>query len=211
MINDKLKEKFCFIKKKMVDYTLPSLTSKSSPVKDLHSYVEKHTFIPPLDTFIKDSGKLITMEKLLIELKREDHRILIYFQMTRMMDLFEGFLTEREYSYLRLDGSSKISYRKDVVEKWQNDKSIFIFILSTRAGGVGLNLTAADTVIFYDSDWNPTVDQQAMDRVHRLGQTKNVTVYKLVVKDTIEERIMEMARKKDEIQKIVIQDDVFNG
>ncbi|KCZ74220.1 hypothetical protein H311_04816, partial [Anncaliia algerae PRA109] len=85
------------------------------------------------------------------------------------------------------------------------------FLLSTRAGGLGINLTAADTVIFYDSDWNPTVDKQAMDRAHRLGQLRDVTVYKLVCRDTVEERVMEMASKKDEIQKMVIEKGNFEG
>ncbi|KAL6120771.1 hypothetical protein NUSPORA_02447 [Nucleospora cyclopteri] len=171
----------------------------------------KFVVVPPLNTFISDSGKLKTLDKLLIDLYNNKHRVLIYFQMTKMMDLFEDFLVQKEYNYLRLDGSSKISQRKQMVDQWQNSDKWFIFILSTRAGGVGINLTAADTVIFYDSDWNPTVDQQAMDRVHRLGQTKNVTVYKLITKNTIEERIMEMANKKDEMQKIVIKGDVFVG
>lgn len=80
----------------------------------------------------------------------------------------------RSYAYLRLDGSSRISDRRDMVAQWQTDSRWFVFLLSTRAGGLGINLTAADTVIFYDSDWNPTVDQQAMDRAHRLGQLKPV-------------------------------------
>lgn len=80
----------------------------------------------------------------------------------------------RGYAYLRLDGSSRLSDRRDMVAQWQTDSRWFVFLLSTRAGGLGINLTAADTVIFYDSDWNPTVDQQAMDRAHRLGQLKPV-------------------------------------
>ncbi|ORD93820.1 INO80 [Enterospora canceri] len=165
----------------------------------------------PLNTFINDSGKLKVLNDLLAKLKKDGHRLLVYFQMTRMMDLFEEFLVEKQYSFLRLDGSSKISQRKTTVKEWQTNNSHFVFILSTRAGGVGLNLTAADTVIFYDSDWNPTVDQQAMDRVHRLGQTKDVTIYRLITRNTIEERIMEMADKKGEMQKLVIKEDVFRG
>lgn len=110
----------------------------------------------------------------------------------------------RKHRYMRLDGSSKISARRDMVADFQNRADIFVFLLSTRAGGLGINLTAADTVIFYDSDWNPTVDQQAMDRAHRLGQTKQVTVYRLICKGTIEERILQRAREKSEIQRMVI-------
>ncbi|CAJ0918893.1 15925_t:CDS:10 [Entrophospora sp. SA101] len=149
---------------------------------------------------IMDSGKLATLDKLLEELKAGGHRVLIYFQMTRMIDLMEEYLAYRQYKYLRLDGSSKISDRRDMVEDWQS---------STRAGGLGINLTAADTVIFYDSDWNPTVDQQAMDRAHRLGQTKQVTVYRLITKGTIEERILQRAKQKDEIQRVVISGGEF--
>lgn len=184
-------------------------TVKEKPIPSLR-YYNRMTFVPPINTFISDSGKLIELDKLLKRLKAEGHRPLIYFQMTKMMDLFEEYLVKMEYSYLRLDGSSKVSARKELVEEWQN-KDIFVFILSTRAGGVGINLTAADTVIFYDSDWNPTVDQQAMDRVHRLGQTKKVSVYRLITRDSIEERVMERANKKDEMQKIVIKGNVFEG
>lgn len=173
-------------------------------------YFDRMTYVPPITAFIADSGKLVELDILLRRLKTEGHRPLIYFQMTRMMDLFEEYLVKMEYSYLRLDGSCKVSARKELVREWQT-KDIFVFILSTRAGGVGINLTAADTVIFYDSDWNPTVDQQAMDRVHRLGQTKKVSVYRLITRDSIEEKIMERAGKKDEMQKIVIRGNVFEG
>merc|ERR1712190_52154 len=124
--------------------------------------------------------------------------------MTRMIDLLEEYMNHRKHTYIRLDGSSKIHERRDMVNDFQQRSDIFIFLLSTRAGGLGINLTAADTVIFYDSDWNPTVDQQAMDRAHRLGQTRQVTVYRLVCKGTIEERILQRAREKGEIQKMVI-------
>ena len=86
--------------------------------------------------------------------------MLVYSQMTRMIDILEEFMAFRRYRYIRLDGSSKISDRRDMVDDFQTNSEIFVFLLSTRAGGLGINLTAADTVIFYDSDWNPTVDQQ---------------------------------------------------
>lgn len=103
-----------------------------------------------------------------------------------------------------MDGTTMICDRRDMVSDFQTRDDIFIFMLSTRAGGIGINLTAADTVIFYDSDWNPTVDQQAMDRAHRVGQTKQVTVYRLITKGSIEERILVKAKQKDDIQKMVI-------
>lgn len=113
--------------------------------------------VPQLRKLILDSGKLAKLDTLLSELKAGGHRVLLYFQMTRMIDLMEEYLAFRQHKYLRLDGSSTISERRDMVGDWQTKPDIFIFLLSTRAGGLGINLTAADTVIFYDSDWNPSV------------------------------------------------------
>ncbi|TNY22117.1 putative DNA helicase INO80 [Rhodotorula diobovata] len=160
--------------------------------------------VPQLQKLILDSGKLAKLDALLTQLKAEGHRCLIYFQMTRMMDLFEEYLAFRQHKYLRLDGSSTISERRDMVTDWQTKPELFLFLLSTRAGGLGINLTAADTVIFYDSDWNPSNDAQAMDRAHRLGQTKQVTVYRLITKDTVDERIVQLARNKKLVQDAVV-------
>ncbi|GAA6051231.1 hypothetical protein JCM3770_005882 [Rhodotorula araucariae] len=160
--------------------------------------------VPQLQKLILDSGKLAKLDALLTQLKAEGHRCLIYFQMTRMIDLFEEYLAFRQHKYLRLDGSSTISERRDMVTDWQTKPELFIFLLSTRAGGLGINLTAADTVIFYDSDWNPSNDAQAMDRAHRLGQTKQVTVYRLITKDTVDERIVQLARNKKLVQDAVV-------
>ncbi|XP_067097346.1 chromatin-remodeling ATPase INO80 isoform X1 [Osmerus mordax] len=160
--------------------------------------------IPDKETLITDSGKLHTLDVLLCRLKAQGHRVLIYSQMTRMIDLLEEYMVYRKHTYMRLDGSSKISERRDMVADFQSRTDIFVFLLSTRAGGLGINLTAADTVIFYDSDWNPTVDQQAMDRAHRLGQTKQVTVYRMICQGSIEERILQRAKEKSEIQRMVI-------
>lgn len=160
--------------------------------------------VPSIRNLFLDSGKMQVLEQLLPKLKSEGHRVLIFFQMTKMIDIFEEYLNYRKYTYLRLDGSTSIGDRRDMVSDWQTRPELFIFLLSTRAGGVGINLTAADTVIFYDSDWNPTVDQQAMDRCHRLGQTKEVTVYRLITENTIEERIILRAKQKGEIQRVVI-------
>lgn len=207
---EKKVKRFKFLNEKILNkHESTNLDNEYALLTEKH--IDKHIFIPPLNTFISDSGKLLRIDLLLKKLKKEGHRVLIYFQMTRMMDLFEEYLVKREYNYLRLDGSSKIIQRKELVDQWQTDNEMFVFILSTRAGGVGINLTAADTVIFYDSDWNPTVDQQAMDRVHRLGQTKDVTVYRLITENSIEEKVIERANKKEEVQKIVIKGDVFEG
>ncbi|KIK71158.1 hypothetical protein GYMLUDRAFT_317892 [Collybiopsis luxurians FD-317 M1] len=160
--------------------------------------------VPEAKRLIYDSAKLARLDSLLQELKAGDHRVLVYFQMTRMMDLMEEYLVYRQYKYLRLDGSSKIEDRRDMVIDWQTRPDIFVFLLSTRAGGLGINLTAADTVVFYDHDWNPSNDAQAMDRAHRLGQTRQVTVYRLITKGTIDERIVQLARVKKDVQDIVV-------
>ncbi|KAJ3851493.1 SNF2 family DNA-dependent ATPase [Lentinula lateritia] len=160
--------------------------------------------VPEAKRLIYDSAKLARLDALLQELKAGDHRVLVYFQMTRMMDLMEEYLVYRQYKYLRLDGSSKIEDRRDMVIDWQTRPDIFVFLLSTRAGGLGINLTAADTVVFYDHDWNPSNDAQAMDRAHRLGQTRQVTVYRLITRGTIDERIVQLARVKKDVQDIVV-------
>lgn len=187
----------------------PALTTEIPPIASFKVPLDRSVAIPSMEKFIRDCGKLSKLDSMLVELKERGHRVLIYNQMTRMIDLMEEYLQYRGYSYLRLDGSTNIATRRDLVHSWQTDPSIFVFLLSTRAGGLGINLTAADTVIFYDSDWNPTVDQQAMDRAHRLGQMKQVTVYRMITKNTVEERIMQRAKQKDQIHKVVIAGGTF--
>ncbi|CAH1419801.1 unnamed protein product [Lactuca virosa] len=150
---------------------------------------------PPMQSFdpakmLTDSGKLQTLDILLKRLRAGNHRVLLVAQMTKI--------------YLSLDGSSTIIDRRDMVNDFQLRNDIFVFLLSTRAGGVGINLTAADTVTFYESDWNPTLDLQAMDRAHRLGQTKDVTVYRLICKETVEEKILHRASQKSTVQQLVM-------
>nr|ATG70771.1 INO80 [Microbiota decussata] len=164
---------------------------------------------PPLQSFdlakmLTDSGKLQTLDILLKRLRAENHRVLLFAQMTKMLNILEDYMNYRKYRYLRLDGSSTIMDRRDMVRDFQNRQDIFVFLLSTRAGGLGINLTAADTVIFYESDWNPTLDLQAMDRAHRLGQTKEVTVYRLICKETVEEKILQRASQKNTVQQLVM-------
>ncbi|KAJ7976742.1 DNA helicase INO80 [Quillaja saponaria] len=164
---------------------------------------------PPVRSFdpaklLTDSGKLQTLDILLKRLRAENHRVLLFAQMTKMLNILEDYMNYRKYRYLRLDGSSSIQDRRDMVRDFQHRSDIFVFLLSTRAGGLGINLTAADTVIFYESDWNPTLDLQAMDRAHRLGQTKDVTVYRLICKETVEEKILQRASQKSTVQDLVI-------
>lgn len=164
---------------------------------------------PPMQSFdpaklLTDSGKLQTLDILLKRLRAENHRVLLFAQMTKMLNILEDYMNYRKYRYLRLDGSSTIMDRRDMVRDFQLRSDIFVFLLSTRAGGLGINLTAADTVIFYESDWNPTLDLQAMDRAHRLGQTKDVTVYRLICKETVEEKILQRASQKSTVQQLVM-------
>ncbi|KAG9011639.1 putative DNA helicase ino80 [Tulasnella sp. JGI-2019a] len=166
------------------------------PVSPMH--------FPDAERLIFDSAKLARLDALLTELKAGGHRALIYFQMVKMMDILEEYLVFRQYKYLRLDGTSSIEDRRDMVMDWQTRPDIFVFMLSTHAGGLGINLTAADTVIFYENDWNPSNDSQAMDRAHRIGQTKQVMVYRLITKGTIDERIVQLARVKKEVSDVVV-------
>jgi DNA helicase INO80 len=191
----------------------PALFPASAMLPEPTSQNARYTNIsvPSMRRFVTDSGKLAKLDQLLRELKMGGHRVLLYFQMTRMIDLMEEYLTYRNYKYCRLDGSTKLEDRRDTVHDFQTRPEIFIFLLSTRAGGLGINLTSADTVIFYDSDWNPTIDSQAMDRAHRLGQTRQVTVYRMITRGTIEERIRKRALQKEEVQKVVISGGASGG
>ncbi|XP_048149418.1 helicase SRCAP-like, partial [Corvus hawaiiensis] len=143
-----------------------------------------------------DCGKLQALDALLRRLRAGGHRVLIFTQMTRMLDVLERFLTFHGHIYLRLDGSTRVEQRQALMERFNADKRIFCFILSTRSGGVGVNLAGADTVVFYDSDWNPTMDAQAQDRCHRIGQTRDVHIYRLISERTVEENILKKANQK---------------
>lgn len=143
------------------------------------------------------SSKFILLDKLLPKLRDEGHRCLIFSGFTRMLDILEDYMQFRGYNYARLDGTTSRAKRNLDIKLFQkNGSDTFVYLLSTRAGGLGINLTAADTCIFYDSDWNPQADIQAMARCHRIGQTKPVTIYRLVTQDTVEERILVRTLKK---------------
>ncbi|KAI9145150.1 SNF2 family N-terminal domain-containing protein [Paraphysoderma sedebokerense] len=157
-----------------------------------------------------DCGKLQKLDELLRELKAGDHRVLIFTQMTKVLDILEIFLNLHGYRYLRLDGATKPEQRQLLTERFNTDRRIMVFISSTRAGGIGINLTSADTVVFYDSDWNPSMDAQAQDRVHRIGQTRDVHIYRLISAHTIEENILRKAQQKRMLDNIVIQEGAFN-
>ena len=146
---------------------------------------------------------------MLPQLRREGHRCLLFTQMSRMLDIFETFLNMHHFSYLRMDGSTSLPQRQKMMEKFNNDNQVFIFILSTRAGGLGINLVGADTVIFYDSDWNPAMDAQAQDRAHRIGQTRDVHIYRLVSESTVEENILKKANQKRHLSQLSLEEGHF--
>jgi len=143
-----------------------------------------------------DCGKLQVLARLLHDLKAGSHRVLIFTQMTKVLDILESFLNFHGHVYMRLDGSTRVEQRQMLMERFNASNKYFVFILSTRSGGVGINLTGADTVIFYDSDWNPTMDAQAQDRCHRIGQTRDVHIYRLISERSIEENIVKKANQK---------------
>lgn len=146
---------------------------------------------------IMNSGKMVLLEQLLTRLRKEGHRVLIFSQMVRMLDILGDYMSIKGYQFQRLDGGIPSSQRKISIDHFNApDSKDFAFLLSTRAGGLGINLMTADTVIIFDSDWNPQADLQAMARAHRIGQKKHVSVYRFVSKDTVEEEILERARKK---------------
>lgn len=156
-----------------------------------------------------DCGKLQKLAILLRDLILDGHRILIFTQMTKMLDILEQFLNIHGYLYFRLDGSTKIEARQSLTERFNSDLRVPVFILSTRSGGLGINLTGADTVIFYDSDWNPCMDRQCQDRAHRIGQTRDVHIYRFVSEYTIEQNIMRKANQKRLLDDIVIGEGDF--
>jgi SNF2 family DNA or RNA helicase len=143
------------------------------------------------------SGKLDLFDELLEEVLDGGHRVLVFSQFVSMLTLIKQRLEQQEIEFCYLDGST--NNRGEVVERFQTSTSIPVFLISLKAGGVGLNLTAADTVVHFDPWWNPAVEDQATDRAHRIGQTKLVTSYKLIARDTVEEKILLLQNRKREI------------
>lgn len=156
-----------------------------------------------------DCGKLQALDKLLRKLQSGGHRALIFTQMTKVLDILEQFLNIHGHKYLRLDGATKVEQRQILTDRFNHDPRILCFILSTRSGGLGINLTGADTVIFYDQDWNPAMDKQCQDRCHRIGQTRDVHIYRLISEHTIEANILRKASQKQMLDDVVIQEGEF--
>uniref|UniRef100_A0AAY5EYS3 DNA helicase n=1 Tax=Electrophorus electricus TaxID=8005 RepID=A0AAY5EYS3_ELEEL len=155
---------------------------------------------------VKSSGKLTLLQKMLKKLKDEGHRVLIFSQMTKMLDLLEDFLEYEGYKYERIDGGITGGLRQEAIDRFNAPGAQqFCFLLSTRAGGLGINLATADTVIIYDSDWNPHNDIQAFSRAHRIGQNKKVMIYRFVTRASVEERITQVAKRKMMLTHLVVR------
>ncbi|EPY50243.1 ATP-dependent DNA helicase Snf21 [Schizosaccharomyces cryophilus OY26] len=164
------------------------------------------------DMLWRVSGKFELLDRVLPKLFRVGHRVLMFFQMTQIMNIMEDYLHYRHFRYLRLDGSTKADDRSKLLGVFNDPTAeINIFLLSTRAGGLGLNLQSADTVIIFDSDWNPHQDLQAQDRAHRIGQTKEVRIYRLITEKSVEENILSRAQYKLDIDGKVIQAGKFDN
>lgn len=164
------------------------------------------------DLIWRTSGKFELLDRILPKFKKSGHRVLMFFQMTQIMDIMEDFLRFRDLKYLRLDGSTKADERQDMLKVFNApDSEYFCFLLSTRAGGLGLNLQTADTVVIFDTDWNPHQDLQAQDRAHRIGQKNEVRILRLITNDSVEEVILERAHQKLDIDGKVIQAGKFDN
>lgn len=164
---------------------------------------------PPYTTdehLIYNAGKMVMLDKILVRMKKQESRVLIFSQMSRVLDILEDYCVFRYHKYCRIDGSTAHEDRIAAIDEYNKPGSEkFVFLLTTRAGGLGINLTSADIVVLFDSDWNPQADLQAMDRAHRIGQTKQVVVYRFVTEQAIEEKVLERAAQKLRLDQLVIQ------
>ncbi|XP_047310877.1 ATP-dependent DNA helicase DDM1 isoform X2 [Impatiens glandulifera] len=160
---------------------------------------------PPVEQIVEQCGKFQLLERLLEKLFAHNHKVLIFSQWTKILDIIDYYFSEKGFEICRIDGSVKLDERRRQIKEFNDENSTLrVFLLSTRAGGLGINLTSADTCILYDSDWNPQMDLQAMDRCHRIGQTKPVHVYRLATAQSVETRILKRAFSKLKLERVVI-------
>ncbi|MED6155675.1 ATP-dependent DNA helicase ddm1 [Stylosanthes scabra] len=177
----------------------------------LESAFDDSYLYPPVNEIVAQCGKFRLLERLLERLFARDHKVLIFSQWTKVLDIMDYYFSEKGFEVCRIDGSVKLDERKRQIQEFNDENSnCRIFLLSTRAGGLGINLTAADTCILYDSDWNPQADLQAMDRCHRIGQTKPVHVYRLSTAQSVEGRMLKRAFSKLKLEHVVIEKGQFH-
>lgn len=171
----------------------------------LESAFDGSYFYPPVEQIVEQCGKFKLLERLLTKLLARKHKVLIFSQWTKIIDIMDYYFSEKGFEVCTIDGRVKLAERRRQIKEFNDvDSNYRIFLLSTRAGGLGINLTAADTCILYDSDWNPQMDLQAMDRCHRIGQTKPVHVYRLATAQSVEGRILKRAFSKLKLEHVVI-------
>ncbi len=162
------------------------------------------------ETIVSTSAKMRLLDRMLRKLIKQGHKVLIFSQMTRMLDILQDYCDLRKWRFCRIDGTMGSQERQDEMDRFQTDKRYCVFLLSTRAGGLGVNLTAADTCILYDSDWNPHQDSQAQDRCHRFGQKNKVMVYRFITQNSVESHLLMRATSKRKLEKLVIQKGQFS-
>ncbi|KFP76139.1 SWI/SNF-related matrix-associated actin-dependent regulator of chromatin subfamily A containing DEAD/H box 1, partial [Acanthisitta chloris] len=185
----------------MTDFELHLLCKQYSHINDFKLDMDR----------ILDSGKFRALERILSDLKEKGDRVVLFSQFTMMLDILEVFLKHRQHRYIRLDGKTQISDRIHLIDQFNTDMGIFVFLLSTKAGGLGINLTSANVVILHDIDCNPYNDKQAEDRCHRVGQTREVKVIKLIGKGTIEESMLKISQQKLKLEQDMTAADSGEG
>eukprot|EP00357_Protocruzia_adherens_P021885 CAMPEP_0115046674 /NCGR_PEP_ID=MMETSP0216-20121206/48875_1 /TAXON_ID=223996 /ORGANISM="Protocruzia adherens, Strain Boccale" /LENGTH=1611 /DNA_ID=CAMNT_0002429771 /DNA_START=24 /DNA_END=4859 /DNA_ORIENTATION=- len=159
-----------------------------------------------LENLVIESGKLQLLDRMLVKFKRLGNRLIVFSQFVIMLNILEQYLTMRGYKHLRLDGSTPHSERQIIIDKYNRENSdYFVIIMSTKAGGLGINLATADTVVLFDSDFNPHNDLQALNRAHRIGQTRKVMIYRMITRFTVEEKVMEIAKQKLMLEHIIVR------
>lgn len=187
--------------KEIFEDIAPLSDFKIHQLRDKYPSITNMVKIP--DNLVVSSGKFKYFDGLLPQLKADGHRVLIFSQFVMMLDIIEKYLSIRGHQFVRLDGSTAVNDRQDLIEEYSANSEIFIFLLSTKAGGLGINLTSADRAIIHDIDFNPYNDKQAEDRCHRIGQTKEVVIHKLIAEGTIEEGMSVIAQEKLKLEKEV--------
>jgi ATP-dependent DNA helicase len=196
--------------KKMQNPVLQARLACNSPHNFYWPWMDESSSVD--ETLVSASGKMLLLDRLVSCLLKKGHKILIFSQFKTQLDIIEEWATTlRSWECCRIDGAIAQSDRRAQIKDFNTKKSHKIFLLSTRAGGQGINLTAADTVIIFDSDWNPQQDLQAQDRAHRIGQTKPVIIYRLATKGTVEQTLLEKADSKRRLERLVIQKGKFRS
>ncbi|KAF4817456.1 putative ATP-dependent helicase IRC5 [Colletotrichum siamense] len=210
-------------KKSIMEHAKKELATKKlgNPIMQLrlvcnspHNFFDPWSYegAPPVDeSIVTASGKMLLLDRLLPTLFEKDHKVLIFSQFKTQLDILQDYCDLRKWNVCRLDGSVSQESRRDQIKEFNENPEFRIFLLSTRAGGQGINLASADTVILFDSDWNPQQDLQAQDRCHRIGQTRPVIVYRLATKGTVEEELLLSADAKRRLEKLVIKKGNFKS